>query len=325
MSTRRPLDDLPREPLDADEAAIARVQRALPAAEPPAALDARILAQARAAVSRPARRPRPWFLGAGFGAAAAAVMAAGIAWQLGWIGSIPGSATQMPEEASSEDRAKIEAEAEADSEGLERVDVEFIRREQQAETAPVPPVATSAPRPPAAVQKQRAAVPAATSATPSAPPAPPPPPPAPAMAPEPIAQDAAPPAEPAPKAAESTANAAAEAGRQSPQPFPARSGAASSRLGAVAAPSDERKRDLDETESTELESITVTGSRISSVRATLPPWTDDAQLDADAWLERIRERVQGGDRQGAEHSLRRFVLAHPQRAVPRELQRLLVE
>jgi hypothetical protein len=61
-------------------------------------------------------------------------------------------------------------------------------------------------------------------------------------------------------------------------------------------------------------------------RATnLPPWPGDDALAPDAWIERIRDRVRAGDRQGAEHSLRRFVLTHPQRPVPPELQRLLVE
>ena len=59
--------------------------------------------------------------------------------------------------------------------------------------------------------------------------------------------------------------------------------------------------------------------------AGLPPWTEDAVLAPEPWLERVRDRVQAGDRQGAEHSLRRFVLAHPDRPVPRDLQRLLVE
>ena len=317
MSARPPFDDLPREPLDAEEAAIARVQRALPAAEPPSALDARILSQARAAVNKPTRRPRPWFMSAGFGAAAAAVMAAGIGWQLGWIGSIPGSATQVPAESSRADGVK----AEADSEGLERIDVELIRREQSAEVAPQP-VATSAPRPPAPVQKQRAAAPPAPSpeVSPAVPPAPPPPP---AAAPEPFAQDAAPAA--APAAEPSTDDMAADAAAPAPQAFPGR---ATSALGATAGsaqPAEERKRDADALESEQLESITVTGNRVAKARAALPPWNDDVQLAPDDWLERIREREQNGDRQGAEHSLRRFVLSHPQRAVPRELQRLLVE
>ena len=59
--------------------------------------------------------------------------------------------------------------------------------------------------------------------------------------------------------------------------------------------------------------------------AALPPWAEDVKLATDAWLERIRDRVQRGDRQGAEHSLRRFVLEHPRQRVPRDLQRLLVE
>jgi hypothetical protein len=62
-----------------------------------------------------------------------------------------------------------------------------------------------------------------------------------------------------------------------------------------------------------------------SKRVALPPWEADAQLDPDAWIERIRERVQSGDRLGAQNSLRRYQLNHPNRRIPEELHRLLVE
>jgi hypothetical protein len=300
MNARQPFDDLPREPLDADEAALARIHRALPASEPAVALDARILAQARAAVVKPARRPRPWFMGAGFGAAATAVMAAGIAWQLGWIGSIPGSVTTTPTELPRADSGAGRVQERAKSEAGERVEVEFLERESAADAvAPAPaPTALPPPEAPAAARKQRAAPPAA-----------PPPPPAPVAEIAPVLQDMA----PVPQTA------------AAPEPFPAESSEAGASPGAMARESDERKRDLERQENTQLDAITVTGSRIGKSRSGLPPWTEDAQLDADAWLERIRERVEAGDRQGAEHSLRRFVFDHPQRRVPRELQRLLVE
>ena len=57
MSARPPFEPLPPEPLDADEMRLAKVHRALPDPGPPAALDARILAQARAAVTPPKRKP----------------------------------------------------------------------------------------------------------------------------------------------------------------------------------------------------------------------------------------------------------------------------
>jgi hypothetical protein len=297
MNARPPFDQLPHEPLDADEAAIARIQRALRSAEPSAALDARILAQARTAIAAPKRRPRPWFMGAGFGAAAAAVMAAGIAWQLGWIGTIPGSASHLPAPAAN---GAGRTESDADATREERVEIEFIR-DQRAAEAVAPPPAPPAPPPPqakAAPRRQDAAPP-------------------PAAAPPPVLEDVAP--EPVKQAAP------AAPPEPAPQAFPAEPQQTGAPLGAMSREGAERKRDVDEQESEPLDAIQVTGSRVAKSRAALPPWTEDARLDADAWLDRIRERVRLGDRQGAEHSLRRFVLVHPQRAVPRELQRLLVE
>ncbi|GAB3727949.1 hypothetical protein GCM10028794_00990 [Silanimonas algicola] len=89
MSTDR------HDPLDADERELARVLRALPAGEPPSALDARILAMARdAVVTTPAqtdegqprarRAPR---LAWGLGVAASCVLAAGLVWRMGGFGA----------------------------------------------------------------------------------------------------------------------------------------------------------------------------------------------------------------------------------------------
>jgi len=68
-------------PLDPEEQALARRWSTLPDGEPPAALDARIRAQAHAAAraSRPKVRPWAW----GLSTAAAAVLAVGLLWQTG--------------------------------------------------------------------------------------------------------------------------------------------------------------------------------------------------------------------------------------------------
>src|SRR4249919_3693125 len=76
----------PQEPLDAQERELARILRALPAGEPPAALDAKILRAATNAAAS-SRRPGAKFLASagalwGIGSAAAAVLALGVAWQL---------------------------------------------------------------------------------------------------------------------------------------------------------------------------------------------------------------------------------------------------
>ena len=75
-----------REPLDEHERELARVLRALPAGEPPAALDQRILRAAADASATPRRARHRWlaFGGAGWGigGAAAAVLALGVSWHL---------------------------------------------------------------------------------------------------------------------------------------------------------------------------------------------------------------------------------------------------
>lgn len=284
----------PREPLSPEEAALARVYATLPGGEPPAALDARVLAQARAAVAPARSRSRPWFLMPGVGAAAAAVMAAGLAWQLGWLGEaqLPG-ATQAPQ---SESVAPAATPKPKEEEEKQRVDIDYVRQEASRETADSAAKA-DAEAPPPALRKP---------AAPPAPPAPPPPPPelreqavaAPEFVPEPpppiVLDDATPMSTPAPQPAAPAESAAAPA--------------SNAQLGAAAA------------------GRAATSDRLERARATdLPPWPQDAQLSPDAWLDRVRERVRLGDRQGAEFSLRRFVQTYPTQAVPAELQRLLVE
>jgi len=74
------------EALDEQERELARILRALPGGEPPAALDARILKAAGNAAAG-SRRPRARWLASGgamwaIGSAAAAVLALGVSWQL---------------------------------------------------------------------------------------------------------------------------------------------------------------------------------------------------------------------------------------------------
>lgn len=74
------------EELDEQERELARILRALPGGEPPAALDARILKAAGNAAAA-SRRPRTRWLASGgamwaIGSAAAAVLALGVSWQL---------------------------------------------------------------------------------------------------------------------------------------------------------------------------------------------------------------------------------------------------
>lgn len=283
------MSTLPREPFDSDEAIAARAYRALPGGEPSAEIDARVLQQARNAAIKLRKRQRPWFMGAGFGAAAAAVMAAGIGWQLGWLGSVPGSVTAPA--ARSETTAGARQKP-AQEEAIERVDIDYIKSERKADDAPMPAAAPAAPPAPAAPEVRRRNQPA------------PPPPPAsddlrevlPVMSNEPR-----------------------------PQPFPAEAAAeADAVLDAAASGAAASERELAKQPASQSAPAPARSIGLAK-QIVLPPWGEDAALEPDAWLERIRERVRQGDRQGAEHSLRRFVLMHPQRAVPNELLRLLVE
>jgi hypothetical protein len=137
----------PNQPLDEEERELARILRALPGGEPPAALDAAILraaTNAAAASQRPVRRALAsagalW----GIGSAAAAVLALGVAWQLRYgVNDASITAERAP-------HANLVADdAEDDS---VQVDIPA-----QAENAPM------APPPPALANEKAAAAPAAS-------------------------------------------------------------------------------------------------------------------------------------------------------------------
>ena len=55
------------------------------------------------------------------------------------------------------------------------------------------------------------------------------------------------------------------------------------------------------------------------------PVSEDARLEADAWLERVRTRYGLGDAEAARRSLLLFVKDHPDETVPEDLEPLLDE
>src|SRR5688572_16153438 len=122
----------PPEPLDAQERELARVLRALPGGEPPAALDAAIL-RAAANAAAASRRPGARMLASagalwGIGGAAAAVLALGVAIQMRY------SPDRMPMESAPR------AEAVSDLAEDDAVQVDFGEaRESAASAAPPPP------------------------------------------------------------------------------------------------------------------------------------------------------------------------------------------
>ena len=145
MNTNRP----EMEPLDDDEQALARIVRALPAGEPPSALDARILKAASDALATPMRRRAVWLTSSGslwgIGSAAAAVLVLGIAWQRmnPPVPALPATApVTVAQDKRDDGRTEVEFKTEAP---------------KQYDNSPPPPALADAPRP-------RALAPAAAAA-----------------------------------------------------------------------------------------------------------------------------------------------------------------
>lgn len=188
-------DPFPREPLTPEEQALARRLAQLgPQAEPSPALDARVLADLRAAEAQDqaTQRVRPslrWPVA--FGLAASLLLAVGIAWQLR---PLPGPVAETPQAAPASNSVSfIEPPP-----GARTKESAPVPAQQAAATPPSPSVRLAPPKPeahpaPAAVAAPPAPEPAVTldSMEPPAPTAaalPPPPPVSPA------AQEEAPPA-----------------------------------------------------------------------------------------------------------------------------------
>ncbi|BDU17207.1 hypothetical protein [Lysobacter auxotrophicus] len=329
------------EPLSPEERALAdRLARLGPHDGPPPSLDAKILAAAHAAVAPPQRRRRwlglaavPGSLITGAGMAAALVLVIGTVWQL---------------------RPADPAPAPVRSEGDGAyVSAQIIERERKV-IAPAPPPpdastrakALNAPAASAPILAQRKAAPVAPAAA--------------APVPEEASGDAmarvatvgpdeqpivfhetvadarsddpftAPAAAPAaPAAMQSYSDAekseafelararqqrsdeqAVSAKRLMAQPAPVAASAVS------AAPASAEPQPT-------LDRIEVTGSRITPAELlAATPIAEDARLEPAAWLERIRERRDAGDADGARESLALFRRTHPRVRLPDDLRAL---
>lgn len=281
MSTDR------HEPLDADEREFARVLRALPAGEPPSALDARILGMARDAVvtspsardeAHPRRAPRfAW----GLGVAASCVLAAGLVWRLGGFGldAVDGVGMATVTEAADATPPAESAQPAAAMPPVENehIAVEFgAPRREREELAPPPP-----PPPPAAMS---------------------------APAPAPLAERIA---TPRSQAAKSVAPVEAP---PTPEVLMDRSGPAERDAASASAPAEAL---ADSAEDATLDQITVTGTRIADSGAR--PVSEDGRAGPQNWLLRIRSRIEDGDRVGARESLNAFVATYPNKPLPPDL------
>jgi len=305
------------DPLDPHELELARILRALPGGEPPAALDARILRSAQDALSTPAPRRRAlWAAGGtggalwGIGSAAAAILAVGIGWRL----SVPPD-SNLPVPRSLP--TAVDG-AEDDS-----TPVEFVPMPQRL------PDSSGPPAPPMAELEVPQPRPVAT---------PPPPPPVAAAAPaapEPFPETLAEEqsseldsivvtggrAQPATADAAAPAAAAPDAGLVGRD---ARSAYSERRrdeaLGQLSADAAAKASAPAEAAATGLAREAVADEDLAAKRA-----QDDSALAAEAWLARIRARRDAGDVFGARASLRLFATMHPDRAVPADLRPLLEE
>ncbi|HDS1075974.1 TPA: hypothetical protein QDZ65_003036 [Stenotrophomonas maltophilia] len=322
------------EPLTPEERELARLLGRRAEQAPPAALDAAILAAARAAVDAPGtdvaaapeapgkQRTGPRW-SAVFGIAASMVFAIGIAWQLRPEPPlVPAGETAAAAPAAAEDVAVADQAAGSGSADSAVVVAEPAAASAAPESAPVSaapaPAIARAHKPapaktaevPAQAARSMAADAAADTSFAALPPAP----------------AAAPPAPPAPAAYSAPAPASA----------PAASGAMKARTAAAPAANAaeaERAQALDRVEITSMKREAPSRSAPGIMRrgsdAGLSADAVQAEVDADArlprrqWLQKIRARRDDGQRDLARASLERYVQQYPEARLPRDLRPLL--
>lgn len=295
MTTQMP----PPEPLDAQERGLARVLRALPGGEPPAALDASILRAATNAAAA-SRRPGARFLAStgalwGIGSAAAAVLAVGIAIQM----------RMSPDHRTGAESApRAQAVSEVAEDDAVEVDLGQVRPEAGFAAPPPPPaplVQDRPAQPPRAPSPQRREQ-AQTAASAAAPP--------PAAAPEPFAADAL--DEHVGSAAHANAASAEAEGRagEDKEQYAAKAAAAQS---AAAAAEPTRSRD----ERADLDAASAVGG-LAGPRAAAP-------MKPASWIAEIRRLRDAGQIEAARARLVEFRRAYPQWVIPTDLAPLQSE
>lgn len=272
----------PREPLDAEERALAAaLPRPHGRAEPDAAMDARILSAAHAAAQAPAAtapRPRRWAVPLGL--AASLCLALGLAWRT-QIDTPPRNAAPAPQVAPTLPATSANPPMPAADDNVAAP----LAKSGSAATAepmpPPPPIARAAPVPPPIAQPAAPEQPPVMLEMWPAPAMAAPPPIASADAARALASEAVP---PSPRAL-STAPAAAKARGAEPAQR------------AFVAQADAPIEDV-------------------------PPATADSPDVRNAWLRRIGELMQEGKLDLARASLAEFRRRYPDAAVPAELRPL---
>ena len=306
---------LPREPLDAEERALAaRLPRLHGRDEPDAALDARILAAAHAALAPApiAKRRRGWIVP--LTAAASVSLAVGLAWQL-----------QPPPPAPSVSPAHSAAASAGQAHDGEHP----VMRSMEAAPPPTARAMRSPPMPmtspatqavpvedDARIARERAPAEPVADARAAAPEFVPAPPPEAAMAETMPVEVMAPPlAPPAPPAPATPAAPQAALGRS------AATDEAVSVSGTRARPEAKRARAQNEAEAAADASTLDTFSKAAD-EEDVPPATMDAPAARDAWLRRIGELQLQGKVDEARASLAEFRRRYPDAVLPPELRKL---
>jgi len=322
------------DPLTPEERELAQLLGRRAEQAPPAALDAAILAAARAAVDAPAadataspdaprvRRTRPRWP-AVFGIAASMVFAIGIAWQLRpEPPPVPAGEAQMAAAPAAADVAATEQMIESSA-------ADSAAAAAEPAAAPAMPEAAPVAAPAAAIARARNPAPAdATDA---------PPPAARSMAAEPAADSsfaalppppaAAPPAPPAPAAYSAPAPLMAPVVASGSLKARSAGSPESNSVQAEQAPA------LDRVEITSMKREAPSRSAPGIMRrgsdAGLSADTVQAEVAADArlprrqWLQKIRQRRDDGQRDLARASLERYIQQYPESRLPRDLRPLL--
>lgn len=311
------------EPLTPEERELARLLGRRAEQAPPAALDAAILAAARAAVDAPAadavaspeaprtQRTRPRWP-AVFGIAASMVFAIGIAWQLrpepppvpageAAVAAAPAAA----EDVAAADQAAAPAAPEAAPVAAPAPAIARASKPAPAGTAEAPAQAARSMAADAAADTSFAALPPAPAAAPAA----------------------APPAPPAPTAYSAPASLMAPVVASGSLKARSAGTPESNSVQAEQAPA------LDRVEITSMKREAPSRSAPGIMRrgsdAGLSADAVQAEVDADArlprrqWLQKIRTRRDEGQRDLARASLERYMQQYPEARLPRDLRPLL--
>lgn len=315
--------------LSDDERELARVVRALPGGEPPAALDALILKAATDAVaSSYSQKKSPWtsgLLGTSalwIGTAAASVLTIGIGWQV--FQSMGAPIDELPDSENVMSRQEIDSGHKSDS-----ITVEMMPAREPTPTSPPPPPLEEFQQAQDLAAASDAAAPVVAQEKPKAMP--------PEMrAREAVAQKNMADATLAKKSNDDKDGRRRNLAKAEADWVPQTSGAVAS-VTAPAPPPPAPTASANYSESKELDAVAVTGSRVrradsessqpvqvlSRAATAETAISEDAKLRPELWLDAIKDRVESDDLKGATASLKLYKKTYPKLRIPDELKFLL--